>query len=123
MTAGTEPLWAVTPDKVAEAVRRIVAVARPTRVIVFGSQARGDPGRDSDLDLVVIEKEVADRYAEMVRLHRALSGLILPVDILVVSESDFEEWAATPGSIYRTIQRERKVLFEAACEIAGSGGA
>jgi predicted nucleotidyltransferase len=114
MTAGTEPLWAVTPDKVAEAVRRIVAVAHPLRVILFGSQARGDAGRDSDLDLVVVEKDVVDRYAEMVRLHRALSGLILPVDILVVSECDFKEWADTPGSIYRTIQREGKVLFEAA---------
>ena len=114
MSNTTEPLWSVTPDKVAEAVRRIVAVAHPVRVIAFGSQVRGEAGRDSDLDLLVIEEDVVDRYAEMVRLHRALTGLILPVDILVISRRNFEEWADTPGSIYRTVRREGQVLYEAA---------
>lgn len=112
--AKTQPLWEVTPEKIAEAVRRIVAAAKPLRIILFGSQARGEAGRDSDLDLVVVEADVTDRYAEIVRLHRALRGLILPVDILVISHQDFEEWAATPGSIYHTAQREGKVLYEAA---------
>lgn len=108
------PVWAVTPQKIDEAVRRIVASARPLKVIVFGSQARGDGGSDSDLDIIVVEREVKDRFAEMVRLNRALRGLVMAVDILVIGEADFREWAATPGSIYYTASREGKLAYEAA---------
>jgi predicted nucleotidyltransferase len=108
------PLWAVTADKIAEAVQRIVAAAQPVRVIVFGSVARGNPGPDSDVDLVVVEREVRDRYAETVRLRRALQGLVMPVDLLVIGAQEFDEWAMTPGSVYHTARREGKVLYEAA---------
>lgn len=108
------PPWAVTPEKIDEAVRRIVASAQPLKVIVFGSQSRGDATSDSDLDIVVIEREVKDRFAEMVRLNRSLRGLLMAVDILVIGERDFEQWAATPGSVYYTASREGRVAYEAA---------
>ena len=38
----------------AEAVRRAVEVARPIRIILFGSAARGTMGPDSDFDLLVV---------------------------------------------------------------------
>ena len=41
-------------------VGRIVAVAQPERIILFGSAARGDMGPHSDVDLLVI-KEGANR--------------------------------------------------------------
>ena len=106
--------WSVTPEKLDEAVRRIVAAADPVRILLFGSRAREDADARSDLDLLVIEREVEDRYGETVRLNAALSGLILPVDLLVISEADFEEWSRTPGSVYRAARREGRVLYEAA---------
>lgn len=110
----TQPIWAITTEKVQEAVRRIVEAAHPVKIIVFGSQARGETHRDSDVDLVVIERDVPDRVGEMIRLERALRGLLLPTDILVISERDFEEWADTPGSVYRAARQEGKVVYEAA---------
>lgn len=114
MTEEAQPLWAATPEKIAEAVRRIVEAASPVRVILFGSQARGEAGRDSDVDLVVVERSVDNRYAEMVRLRQVLRGLILPVDILVIGAQDFDAWADTPGSIYRTARLEGRILYETA---------
>jgi predicted nucleotidyltransferase len=108
------PLWAVTPEKIQEAVRRIVEVAHPIQIILFGSRARGEAEKTSDVDLLVVQREVADRFSEIVRLHRALRGLILGVDILVIGAKAFEEWSDTPGSVYHTARREGKVLYEAA---------
>ena len=77
-----------------------------SRVILFGSHARGDAGPDSDLDFLVIEPRVADHRAEMVRRHHVLQPMRVPADVLVTSEAIFQEWQDTPGT----------VLFEAAKE-------
>ena len=41
---------------------------RIQRVVLFGSRARGDAGRDSDYDIAVFLHDMADRFAEMDRL-------------------------------------------------------
>jgi predicted nucleotidyltransferase len=50
----------------------------PVRVILFGSHARGDARVGSNLDFLVIEPDVPDRHAEMVRLRSALHDLPAP---------------------------------------------
>jgi predicted nucleotidyltransferase len=70
-----------------EAGRRLSEAAPAgTRVILFGSHARGEAGRHSDLDFLVIEPEVGDAANESVRLRRTLRGLLLAADVIVVSE-------------------------------------
>ena len=50
----------LTASMINDAVGRVVAVAAaPTKVILFGSYARGDADEDSDLDLIVVEKDLA----------------------------------------------------------------
>ena len=88
--------------------------AQPTRIILFGSHARGNAQPDSDIDLLVVERDVPDRAAEMVRLSRVLSPLRLPVDLLVVAEDTFQAWVGTPGNVYSAAQREGRVLYEQA---------
>jgi predicted nucleotidyltransferase len=72
----------VTTEKIAEAVRRLVAAAAPTRLIAFGSAATGDPSIANDLDLLVVEPHVVDRYQEMLRLRRVLRGLLMSIDLI-----------------------------------------
>ena len=113
MATATTPIWAPTPEKMQAAVERLVAVARPTKIILFGSQARGDADDRSDVDLLVIKPHVTDRYEEMVRLHRSLRGLLLPVDILLVSDTEFEERAKQLGTVERAARQEGRVLYAA----------
>jgi predicted nucleotidyltransferase len=108
------PVLEVTPEKIDEAVRRLVAAAHPRKIVLFGSQARGEAGETSDLDLMVVERHVENRIAESVRLHRALRGLLMPVDVLVVSEEQFSYWRDTPGTVYFEASNQGKVLYEAA---------
>jgi len=72
------------------------------RVVLFGSHARGDAGPDSDLDLLVIAEQVEDRHAEMVRLERAVRRFGIPVDVVVVSEEDVDEWEQVPSTLVHT---------------------
>ena len=57
--------------------------ANPIEIIFFGSYARGDITYESDLDFLVIEKELKGRRMEMVRLRDIMSPLRIPVDVLV----------------------------------------
>lgn len=88
--------------------------AHPQQIILFGSQARKEAREDSDIDILVIEAEVKNRIAEMVRLNRILSPLRIPVDLLVVSREMFDYWAGTPGNVYYQAKTEGKVVYEAA---------
>jgi len=104
--------WAVTPEKIEQVVERIVALRHPSRVIVFGSVVRGGMDRHSDVDLLVVTKEALESpRAESVRLRRALRGISMPMDILVISERRLQEVAERPGLVYREALRHGKVLY------------
>jgi predicted nucleotidyltransferase len=85
----------------------------PVRVILFGSHARDDARPGSDLDFLVIEPQVLDRHAEMVRLRGALHDLRRPIDVLVYSEAQVEEWGDAPGTVLHAALSEGRILVEA----------
>jgi len=103
----------IDPNLIDEAARRIVAAAPGARVILFGSHARGEAGPDSDLDLLVVEPRVADRFSEIVRLQRVLAPLRLPADVVVVSEAHVEEWGDVASTMLHDALREGRVLAQA----------
>jgi uncharacterized protein len=85
----------------------------PVRVILFGSHAREDARAGSDIDFLVIEPDVPDRHAEMVRLRSALHDLRRPIDVLVYSEAQVHEWGDAPGTALHAALSEGTVLVEA----------
>lgn len=105
--------WEVTPQKVQAAVEKIIEIAQPRQIILFGSYARGQMHRDSDLDVLVVAGTAVDNpRQESVRIRRGLRGISMPMDILVVAESKLKELADTPGLIYREALREGKVVYD-----------
>jgi len=101
----------VTNEQIDAAVRILAEAAGPTRIILFGSYARGDAREDSDVDLLVIEPQVEDRAREMVRLSRLLHPLGLPSEILVFSTEEVALWGDQPGSVLYWALREGKVVY------------
>ncbi len=101
-------------DDIELAARTLAETAgSPVRVILFGSHARGEARAGSDLDFLVIEPEVSDRHAEMVRLRSALHGMRRPIDVLVYSEAQVDEWGEARGSVLHAALSEGRVLVEA----------
>lgn len=97
--------------KIEEAVRTLVGTAHPERIILFGSYARGDAQEDSDVDLLVIERDVPDKAKEMVRLRRALRPLRIPVDVLVASVAEVEDIGHLPGTPIYWALREGRAMY------------
>jgi predicted nucleotidyltransferase len=94
-----------------EAGRRILRAAPPgSRVILFGSYARGQAGEHSDLDFLVIEPVVDDVAKESVRLYRTLRGLEVWADVIVRSEESVREWRDVYGHVIHSAMSEGREL-------------
>jgi predicted nucleotidyltransferase len=95
-------------------VRRIVAVAAPERIVLFGSRARSDHRPDSDIDVLVITESDEPRYARSGGLYTALAGLPREVDadIVVYTPAEIHEWTGAPRSFITSAVREGGVLHE-----------
>ena len=91
-------LWEATPEKVDAVTKKIVEISRPRKIILFGSYIRGDINLNSDLDILIVTgDEIKNPRKESVRIRRALKGIIMSMDILVVPESRLDELAEIPG--------------------------
>jgi len=100
-------------DLLAEVLRRVVEVADPDRIILFGSAARGEAGPDSDLDLLVVKSGVAHRRRLAQRIYHRLIGLEVPVDVLVVTPEDIEAYRNEVGTIIGPALREGREVYVA----------
>lgn len=102
------------PKLLAEVIRRIVEVAQPERIILFGSAARGEMGPDSDIDLLVVKSGVEVRRELAKRIYRRLFGLTTPVDVVVVTPEDVERHAQCVGTIIAPALAEGREVYAAA---------
>ena len=97
-----------------EMVDTIVREADPDTVILFGSRARGDARADSDVDLLIVEREPFgphhSRRHETARLYLALRKLPLSKDLLLYSRDEFERLKDSPHHIIGRANREGRVL-------------
>lgn len=90
----------------------IGAASAPAKVILFGSRARGDAKEGSDFDFLVIESEVVDRPAEVVKLRRALGDFGAPVDVIVMDEALAERRSKVRGTMVDRALREGRIVAE-----------
>jgi predicted nucleotidyltransferase len=93
-------------------VRRVVEVAQPDRVYLFGSAARGDMDPDSDVDLLVIKKG-AHRRKLTQEIYRHLIGSGRAVDIVVVTPEDIENYKSSPLFVIGSAVREGREVYAA----------
>jgi len=101
-----------TENVIAAMTERIVQQFNPLRIILFGSQARGDAGPWSDVDLLVVLPEVANKREAAVEVRRALVNFTISKDIIVTTPDEIERRGDLVGTILRPALREGKILYE-----------
>ena len=93
-------------------VNRIVETARPQRIILFGSAARGKMGPHSDVDLLIIREGGHSRKL-VGRMYRKLHGVGAAVDAVMVSPADVERYKDSHALIIKPALAEGRVIYDA----------
>lgn len=93
----------VIEGKLQQAVQRLVAALDPEKIILFGSYAYGQPGPDSDVDLLVVMETDQRPIRRIMAVSELLSPRPFPVDIIV----------RTPAELVRDLQRVDPFIHEA----------
>lgn len=102
------------PQKLDEAIQRLVAALRPEQIYLYGSHAYGQPSADSDLDLlIVLTDSNLPPHRRAVAAYRALRGLCLPAEIKVVTREELARRASWSSAIERVVLEKGKLLYAA----------
>jgi predicted nucleotidyltransferase len=97
-----------------EIVRRVLSVARPDKIILFGSAATGQMTKDSDLDLLIVEPDPANTRERSVEILHALVDIAYPFDVIVMRTERFERTKRFIGGIAYPANKYGRVIYEAA---------
>jgi len=96
-----------------ELVEKIKREYQPEKIILFGSYAKGEPDRDSDLDFFIV-KETQERPIDReVKVAEIVSdpGCLVPFDPLVLTPKELEERVEMGDQFILEILREGEVLY------------
>lgn len=100
-------------DVLDEITKRITDAIHPRRIILFGSAARGAMTDNSDLDLLVIAQDGTNRRKAAQIAYKALRGIGVAKDIVVVTETDVEEHGANPSLVLKPALEEGREIYRA----------
>ena len=102
----------IETTKINDIVNRIAVRFNPDKIILFGSYASGNPGNDSDIDLLIIQDTDLPRHKRSFDIQKSLIGSMIPMDILVYTTKEFEQEKNEKGSFLFSAIRTSKVLYE-----------
>lgn len=98
---------------ITEIVERIISTSNPEKIILFGSYAYGSPGKDSDLDLLVI-KRTQSKIDEYLKIRKSLKGIRFPFDIIVITPEEYEFYSLNWKNSILAEARKRGVILHGA---------
>src|SRR5579864_2292973 len=100
----------ITMPLIRRLARQIAEKFRPNKIILFGSYAYGEPGPDSDVDIMVVMR-AANETTQAIRILRGIEHLF-PMDLIVRTPKNLR-WRLKEGDWFlREIVEKGKVLYE-----------
>jgi predicted nucleotidyltransferase len=99
-------------QEIEEIINRIVVVAQPEKIILFGSVAQGSMRLDSDVDLLVVKSNVHRRQLTQA-IYRNLIGIERTVDVVVVTPQDIEKYKNSSALVIKPALQEGILIYAA----------
>lgn len=95
-------------------VERLARELDPVRIVLFGSHARGEASASSDIDLLVVLRELPlQRKREVLaRMLRLLADLPVSVDVVPTDLDEIRRRGEVPGTVLRRALREGRVVYD-----------
>jgi predicted nucleotidyltransferase len=94
-----------------EIVRRVLTVTRPEKIILFGSAVAGQMTKDSDIDLLIVERAPKNRHEESVAISDAIGDVNFPVDVKIIASERFDATKNIIGGIAYPAHKYGRVLY------------
>jgi len=94
-------------------VNTIVTTASPDKIILFGSYARGDYGKSSDIDILILKKNLKNERIMTGNLYVEFFNqkINVPIDLIAMDYDKYYQLNSDIGYIYKTIKQEGKVIY------------
>lgn len=100
-------------------VERILTVEKPSKIILFGSYARGDSYKGSDIDLLVVvdrddyPKSFQEKAKNYLKISRAVRDIEkeIPIDLLVYTKPEFEMFKKLGSMFFKKIMTEGREIL------------
>ncbi len=105
-------LFLVNQEKVLDVVETIIAKARPLRITVFGSRARGTHRPESDLDLAVMLESYEPGHRPP-PISRSDLNPWMSIDLLIFNRERHEFMKDSIISVHHDIANEGVTLYDA----------
>lgn len=103
---------ALTLKEIETVVEQIVRRFHPQKVILYGSYAEGTAREGSDLDLLIVTSEKPDSEVSHHLDWEILEEYFTPVQIITMSEKEFEETKDVIGGIAYPSNKYGIVMYE-----------
>ena len=96
-----------------EIVSRLASTLHPVKIYLFGSHAYGNADQDSDVDILVVVADTSQSRYDIASKGRAsLRGLMIPMDLVVRTQSEVQKWADVKCTLIYTVTRKGKLIYE-----------
>ncbi len=96
---------------IADITQQIIEKYKPKKIILFGSAAEGKSTTDSDIDFLIIKKDVPHHGIDRMRELSKLIERSIGVDFLIYKPEEIEERLKLGDPFIKNILKEGKSLY------------
>lgn len=93
-------------------VKAVLSVIVPDKIILFGSQAYGNPSKSSDYDILIIKDGLQNHYELLKKLYRNMIEVDAAVDIILKDTQEVEESKQRVVSVVKEALIKGTVIYE-----------